>query len=102
MVLFKKMIRKTRMMTDHCLACTRPKENIMWMILLMILLVFLLLGPTLMFLFPLMLILLPVFFFIGRPSIKVYTKTFTPDAKTGDSLFKQPPLPRASLRFCRT
>lgn len=53
----------------------------MWMIFLLILLVFFLLSPFMMFLFPLLLIFLPVLFFAGRPSVKVYTRTFTPDSE---------------------
>lgn len=55
----------------------------MWMIFILILLVFLLLSPVMMVLFPLLLLFLPVLLFAGRPSVKVYTRTFGPQTSSG-------------------
>lgn len=51
----------------------------MWMILLMLVGLFLLFFPLLGFFFPFLFILMPIFFMFSRPSVKVYTRTFTPD-----------------------
>lgn len=51
----------------------------MWMILLMLVGFFFLFFPLLGLFFPFLFILLPLFFMFSRPSIKVYTRTFTPN-----------------------
>ncbi len=54
----------------------------MWMILLMLVGLFFLFFPLLGFFFPflmLLMLLMPVFFMFSRPSVKVYTRTFTPN-----------------------
>lgn len=51
----------------------------MWMILLMLVGLFFLFFPLLGFFFPFLLLLMPVFFMFSRPSVKVYTRTFTPN-----------------------
>lgn len=51
----------------------------MWMILFMLVGLFLLFFPLIGFFFPFLMIFMPLFFMFSRPSVKVYTRTFTND-----------------------
>ena len=69
----------------------------MWMMLFMILGLSLLFFPLIGFFFPILFIALPLLFMFSKPSVKVYTRTFTPEDFNGSTKHSNSSEPTKSL-----